>query len=188
MIKTRISESIYIAHGAVAVLIGLLFGQVVHAQSVDLAYQWLGFRDEADYRRAARICAETIGMPTIDVECTARGSCITDLIEVLSKDYSALSSNEDWAQNNCDVWLIVAREAVSSLVTDTQNSQKYIVQVSHNDEFFIINSEKFSAITYCFDLNVGDEVIFTEGQPNGICVSAEILNLRTRRPCRLWCE
>lgn len=188
MIKTRISESIYIAHGAVAVLIGLLFGQVVHAQSVDLAYQWLGFRDEADYRRAAQICADTIGMPPIDVECTARGACIIDLMEVLSKDYSALISNDNWMQNKCDLWLFIQREAVSSLVQEAQTSRQYIVQVSNNDEFFIINDEKFAAKNYCFDLNVGDEVIFTEGEPNGICVSAEILNLRTRRPCRLWCE
>jgi len=64
----------------------------------------------------------------------------------------------------------------------------YYIQVSHNDEFFIINGEKFSAKTYCFNMEKGDPVIFIKGSPFGACVSAEIFNLRTERSCRLWCE
>lgn len=154
---------------------------------MDLIYQTLGFRNEADYRRAAQICAATIGVPPIDVKCAARQSCTVDLIDVLSKDYSTLITDENWVKNKCDVWLLIEREAVSLLVEETQNSKRYTVQVSHNDEFFVINDEEFTSKTYCFDLNVGDEVIFTEEQPNGICVSTEILNMRTLKSCRLWC-
>lgn len=64
----------------------------------------------------------------------------------------------------------------------------YEVEVSHNDELFIINGEKFEAKTYCFNMNQGDRVIFLKGNPNGICSSAEILNLRTENVCRVWCE
>ena len=64
----------------------------------------------------------------------------------------------------------------------------YEIEVSHNDELFIINGEKFEAKTYCFNMEEGDKVIFLEGNPNGVCVSAELLNLRTKNTCRVWCE
>ena len=64
----------------------------------------------------------------------------------------------------------------------------YEIEVSHNDEIFIINGEKFEAKTYCFNMEEGDRVIFLEGSPLGVCVSAEVLNLRTNQRWRLWCE
>jgi hypothetical protein len=64
----------------------------------------------------------------------------------------------------------------------------YEVEVSHNDELFVINGEKFEAQTYCFDIEEGDKVIFLEGSPYGACASAEILNLRTKEVCEVWCE
>src|SRR6476646_10817199 len=42
----------------------------------------------------------------------------------------------------------------------------YRVEVSHNDEVFIINGEKFEAQTYCFDMEEGDSVIFIDGDAN----------------------
>jgi len=65
---------------------------------------------------------------------------------------------------------------------------EYEIEVSHNDELFIINDEKFEAKTYCFDMEEGDRVIFLEGSPNGVCVAAKILNLRTKKVCEVWCE
>src|SRR5688572_4723850 len=44
-----------------------------------------------------------------------------------------------------------------------QRRRSYPIEVSHNDEFFIINGEKFEAKTYCFDMEVGDPVIFIDG-------------------------
>ena len=64
----------------------------------------------------------------------------------------------------------------------------YEIEVSHDDEIFIINGEKFEAKTYCFNMRKGDKVIFLSGSPNGVCVSAELLNLRTNQICRVWCE
>jgi len=64
----------------------------------------------------------------------------------------------------------------------------YEIEVSHNDELFIINGERFEAKTYCFNMEEGDRVIFLEGSPLGVCVSAEVLNLRTNQRCELWCE
>lgn len=64
----------------------------------------------------------------------------------------------------------------------------YEIEVSHKDELFIINGEKFEAKTYCFNMKEGDKIIFLEGSPNGVCVSAELLNLRTKNTCHVWCE
>lgn len=67
-------------------------------------------------------------------------------------------------------------------------ADSYEIEVSHNDELFIINGEKFEAQTYCFNMEEGDPVIFLEGSPLGACASAVILNLRTREKCAVWCE
>ncbi len=64
----------------------------------------------------------------------------------------------------------------------------YEIEVSHNDELFVINGEKFEAKTYCFNMEEGDRVIFLDGSPLGACASATLLNLRTRDKCEVWCE
>lgn len=64
----------------------------------------------------------------------------------------------------------------------------YEIEVAHNDELFIINGEKFEAQTYCLGWEEGDELLFIEGSPFGACASAELLNLRTREKCNVWCE
>jgi hypothetical protein len=64
----------------------------------------------------------------------------------------------------------------------------YPIEASHNDEIFVINGEKFEAKTYCFNMEEDDEVMFLEGSPFGTCVSATLLNLRTRQKCEVWCE
>jgi hypothetical protein len=76
----------------------------------------------------------------------------------------------------------------SSSNTTYFNKPSYPIQVSHNDELFIINGEKFEATTYCFNMLEGDPIIFLDGSPLGVCVSAELLNLRTKQECRVWCE
>lgn len=65
---------------------------------------------------------------------------------------------------------------------------EYEIEVSHNDELFIINGEKFEAKSYCFGMEEGDRVIFLEGSPYGACASAELLNMRTKKVCRVWCD
>ncbi len=43
----------------------------------------------------------------------------------------------------------------------------YRIQVAHNDEVFIINDEVFTAKTYCLGWDIGDAVIFIEGDSAG---------------------
>jgi hypothetical protein len=65
---------------------------------------------------------------------------------------------------------------------------EYEIEVSHDDELFIINGERFEARIYCFDMKEGDKVTFLKGSPYGACASAELLNLRTNKICKVWCE
>ena len=67
-------------------------------------------------------------------------------------------------------------------------ADEYEIEVSHNDELFIINGERYEAQTYCFNMEEGDMVIFLKGSALGACASAEILNLRTNKVCKVWCE
>jgi len=73
-------------------------------------------------------------------------------------------------------------------VRPSRRADTYEIEVSHNDELLIINGEKYTAQTFCFDMEEGDSVTFLEGSPFGACASAVILNLRTREKCDVWCE
>ena len=78
---------------------------------------------------------------------------------------------------------------VSTLLISTGHAaSKYEIEVSHNDELFVINGEKYEAKTYCFNMEEGDKVIFIKGSALGACASAEVLNLRTNKVCKVWCE
>ena len=79
--------------------------------------------------------------------------------------------------------------AVLNVATFTVSAATmYEIEVSYNDEFFIINGEKYEAKVYCFNMEAGDPVIFLDGSPLGACVSASLLNLNTRDICEVWCE
>ena len=64
----------------------------------------------------------------------------------------------------------------------------YVIQVAHNDELFIINDEKFEAKLYCLGWERGERVIFIEGSPHGVCVSATLYNIDREEKCEVWCE
>lgn len=68
------------------------------------------------------------------------------------------------------------------------NYTTYYIDYNHNDQLFIISGAKFTAMTYCFNMQEGDPVIFLDGNIYGACAIAKILNLRTKQDCQLWCE
>jgi len=78
--------------------------------------------------------------------------------------------------------------AFLALAFSVNAATSYVIDVSHNDELFIINGEKYEAQTYCFNMEKGDRDIFLEGSPFGACASAKLLNLRTKDVCEVWCE
>jgi hypothetical protein len=75
-----------------------------------------------------------------------------------------------------------------SLHSSAHATNTYEIQATGNDEFFIINGEKFRAKTYCFGWDEGDKVIFIEGNPNGTCVSAKLYNVNNEKTCKVYCE
>lgn len=80
----------------------------------------------------------------------------------------------------------IATFAVVSTARATMMS--YPIQLAHNDELFIINGEKFEAKLYCLGWYQGEQVIFLEGSPLGVCVSATLFNINKRETCEVWCE
>jgi len=115
-----------------------------------------------------------------------------------------LEDGSIWAVNAVDVvtssiWLPISNVSVcgnkiinlddgEAVGASRASSSTYVIQASSNDETFVINGEIFKAKTYCFNMEKGDRVIFASGSPSGVCTSAEILNLRTRDVCSVWCE
>ncbi len=64
----------------------------------------------------------------------------------------------------------------------------YEIEAASDDENFIINGELFKARTWCLGWDEGDEVIFVDGSPDGVCVSAELFNMTRSEKCEVWCE
>lgn len=64
----------------------------------------------------------------------------------------------------------------------------YVIEAAANDETFVINGEVFKAQTYCFGFEKGDRVTFLSGSRFGACATATILNLRSGKTCKVWCE
>jgi hypothetical protein len=67
-------------------------------------------------------------------------------------------------------------------------ADEYAIEAAANDEVFIINGEKYEAKTYCLGWDEGETVIFMEGSPLGVCVSATVFNVDRRETCELWCD
>lgn len=92
------------------------------------------------------------------------------------------------SQEAREVQLIMQAQQRQRPRTTGSTRPSYEIEVSHNDELFVINGEKYEAKTYCFNMEEGDRVTFLEGSALGACVSAKLLNLRTRDICEVWCE
>ena len=69
-----------------------------------------------------------------------------------------------------------------------RSAEQYEIEAAINDEHFIINGEKFDAKTYCLGWEEGDMVIFVDGSPFGVCVTATLYNVSRRQTCEVWCE
>lgn len=54
--------------------------------------------------------------------------------------------------------------------------------------YYIINGLEWQAHSNCKTLRPGDKVSFLEGNSNGDCVSAIILDHNSNTKCKLWCK
>jgi hypothetical protein len=93
---------------------------------------------------------------------------------------------DKWLQRYTDQVLAQATQR-QGLVDDTQQ-KSYQIEVSHDDQYFVINGQNYRARTFCYNMLVGDRVIFLEGNEYGNCTTAVITNLRTGQTCEVWCE
>lgn len=64
----------------------------------------------------------------------------------------------------------------------------YFVEDSVNNENFIINGIQFAAKSICPGFEVGDQVFFLDGQPDGSSTEALIVDQRTNVACDVWCQ
>lgn len=156
---------------------------------MDDSARTLGFRDFHHYQQARAICRDLMSKSSLvagNTNCGTDISCLQREADAMQRRFSALRSSRTWVNNKCDV--VVQVESRSHKAGSGGSRDSYEIDISHNDDFFIINGEKYQAKTYCFNMEEGDRVIFIEGSPFGACASATILNLRSRDKCELWCE
>jgi hypothetical protein len=83
---------------------------------------------------------------------------------------------------------LIAGGMLAASVSTAGAADSYQIEAAVNDEKFIINSELFQAQLYCLGWSEGDRVIFVEGSPLGVCVSATLFNVDRRDTCEVWCE
>ncbi len=106
-------------------------------------------------------------------------------------DHSQLSSSE---RKQVELAEQAASQKASQIETSRttapirKNSDSYLIEMSHDDELFIINGEKYEAQTYCLGWNEGEEVLFIEGSSLGACATAKLYNVNRRESCDVWCE
>ena len=170
-------------------MILLTMSNVYGQQDLDKAAQALGFRNLQHYQQARNTCMELLRKnPLIsnNLNCGADIQCLQREAEAMQRRFDALTRSPAWISNKCDV--VVQIEYGGRGRRPGSRGDAYEIEVSYNDELFIINGEKFEAKTYCFNMEEGDEVIFIEGSPLGACATATVINLRTKDKCELWCE
>lgn len=156
--------------------------------SLDASLRSLGFDGYAGYQRARQTCLALLSsadLTGVGKNCALSDkNCLARAADIMNARSRQLVNTPAWRQNQCDAVVQLERGAGGGSAT----SGTYTIDVSHNDELFIVNGEKFKAKTYCFNMERGDRVKFIEGSPFGACASARLLNIRTERICDVWCE
>jgi hypothetical protein len=97
-----------------------------------------------------------------------------------------LEALDSWLQRYADQ--VLERATQRKGPVDDSGQQSYLIEVSDEDQFFMINGHNYKARTFCYNMLVGDRVIFVEGNQYGNCSTAVITNLRTGETCEVWCE
>ncbi|MDN3716974.1 hypothetical protein [Vibrio breoganii] len=158
-----------------------------HANSdLDIAAKQLGFTDWSHYQSSKNYCLKLYSKEVtskMNMNCSLNMECLQNDANLMSKRSMALMDSKIWKDHGCNIVMQV--EVGSSRTT---SGEYYEIEVAHNDELFIINGEKFEAKIYCLGWNEGDRVKFLDGSPNGVCTSAELLNLERNETCDVWCE
>lgn len=156
---------------------------------LDVSARALGFNSFQHYQQARSACFNIMAQyPLVSggVNCGTDMACIQREGAAMQARMRTMTQSPAWISNKCDV--VAQVEAGGRRKSGGGGRESYVIEVSHDDELFIINGERYEAQTYCFNMEEGDEVIFIEGDAFGGCATATIINLRTRDECELWCE
>lgn len=170
-------------------LLMFISGTANAQQDLDQSARALGFRSFEHYQQARTTCMDLLNRNPLvsgNMNCGTDMACYQREGAAMQQRYAQLTQSQPWISNKCDV--VVQIESGNSGRGSGSNRDSYEIEVSHNDELFIINGEKFKAKTYCFNMEEGDQVIFIEGSALGACATATVVNLRTKNKCELWCE
>ncbi|MGD9591440.1 MAG: hypothetical protein AB7V32_02855 [Candidatus Berkiella sp.] len=68
------------------------------------------------------------------------------------------------------------------------NEDTFQVEKVLDNGYYIINGVAWQPHTSCKTLKKGDDVRFVEGNIDGECVSATIIDLNSQTTCKLWCK
>ena len=82
--------------------------------------------------------------------------------------------------------MLIALSLISS--SPARALDEYVIEHAVDDEWLIINGEKYQAKTYCLGWEKDERVVFVEGSAYGACASATLLNLDREESCEVWCE
>jgi hypothetical protein len=86
------------------------------------------------------------------------------------------------------VLLVLLSLSGAAFASHTDEDEPTIVEGAAYGVNFLINGVEFAAKTYCPDLQVGDKVVFLEGDPNGNCTEAMVVSERTSEACKMLCQ
>ncbi|MDH0349905.1 MULTISPECIES: hypothetical protein [Aeromonas] len=172
---------------AIYILLVFIMNIAYANPQVDVLAKQLGFNSEAHYQRNKAYCLDLFSNEVTsksNTNCGTNMQCYQSDAAMMNQRFASLMRSKNWSDFGCDI--IMQVEAGSN----TRSSGDYYeIEVAYNDEFFVINSEKFKAQTYCLGWEEGDQVKFLDGSPDGICTSAELLNIdRNNDTCDVWCE
>ena len=84
--------------------------------------------------------------------------------------------------------VVVAGLMSSSNTTAAWSLDQYEIETAFDDQYFVINGEKYQAQTYCLGWEQGEMVGFIDGSPYGACASAILYNFNRSESCEVWCE
>lgn len=76
----------------------------------------------------------------------------------------------------------------ASFAASNDGYRTYEVQKVLNHGEYIINGMEWKPKNSCPGIKKGDKVKFIQGNTNGNCVSAEIMNQNSNSTCKVWCE
>jgi hypothetical protein len=142
-----------------------------HAEDpLDDTAKALGFESFSHYQLCRDRCLKLLNQHVTAADRSA--SCGKDLrclqreAARMAEQLKSLARSRAWQKYQCD---IVAKIEVGTSGKTSSHGPRYEIEVSRDDQLFVINGEVFEAQTYCFDMEEGDEVIFLEGSPLGAC-------------------